>query len=214
MELSFCYWSNGPPCDNRTSYFECHVRFYWQKVYPRFIHRYSEISITPWFTNVWKFDPIHRFIRVLRNIRMQPLSRLNCTSHNCDRDCTERLWCPNLESCQEFEWSIFFLTLCLRCWRPYSATAAACCILLGVFCYSSSRLMMIVSTDCFVVYQFHIHQQRFSIRTGCTGCFASRWTGFRPGKSSWWGALNAKSDRGGAATVKEKFKAAVFQVLN
>jgi hypothetical protein len=37
--------------------------------------------------------------------------------------------------------------------------------------------MMIVSTDCFVVYQFHIHQQRFSIRTGCTGCFASRYYG-------------------------------------
>jgi hypothetical protein len=26
--------------------------------------------------------------------------------------------------------------------------------------------MMVVSADCFVVYQFHIHQQRFSIRTG------------------------------------------------
>lgn len=159
MELSFCYLSNGPLCDKCTSHFECRLRFCWQKVYPRFIHRYSEISITPRFTNVWKFDPILGFIRVLRNIRMQPLSRFNCMSHNCDRDCTEMFMTSELgELPGVWVFDFFFLTRCLRCWRQYSAIAAACCILLGILCYSSSRLMMIVSADCFVVYQFHINQ--------------------------------------------------------
>jgi len=128
------------------------------------------------------------------------IARVIIVTGTVPRGCGVRTW----RAARSLSDRFFFLTLCLRCWRPYSATAAACCILLGVFCYSSSRLMMIVSTDCFVVYQFHIHQQRFSIRTGCTGCFASRWTGFRPGKSSWWGALNAKSDRGGGSHGKGK----------
>jgi len=149
-------------------------RFCWQKVYPRFIHRCSGISITAWFTNVWKLTLFIDLYAYFITPECNHLAGLIAWVIIVTGTVPRCLWRPNLESCQEFEWSIF-LTLCLRCWRQYSVIAAACCIVLGMLCYSSSFLMIVVSADCFVVYQFHIHQQRFSVRTGCTGCCAGRY---------------------------------------
>ena len=72
--------------------------------------------------------------------------------------------------------------------------------------------MMIVSADWFVVQQFRILQDRYPfVWVSQAAMPADIWTGERPGKSRCCGALTAVE---GADVVTEKFKAAVFPVLN